>query len=79
MSIRNAGKHIVGYGVPGKANTLLNYYRCIRTDFIDYMVNFVIPYKQGKYTPGTRISIAPLRSASTETRPNYILVICPGI
>ena len=36
---------IVGYGAPGKGNTLLNY--CgIRSDFLDYIVDRN-PYKQG--------------------------------
>src|SRR5262249_54012517 len=49
------GKKIVGYGAPGKGNTLLNY-RGIRTDFLDFTVDRN-PLKQGKYTPGTRIPI----------------------
>ena len=57
---KQAGKRIVGYGAPGKGNTLLNY--CgIRTDFLDFTVDRN-PYKQGKYTPGTHIPIlAPER------------------
>ena len=50
-----AGKKVVGYGAPGKGNTLLNY--CgIRTDFIDYTVDRN-PYKHGRFTPGTRIPV----------------------
>ncbi|RME27454.1 MAG: class I SAM-dependent methyltransferase, partial [Candidatus Zixiibacteriota bacterium] len=45
ISAKEDGKTIVGYGAPGKGNTLLNY--CgIRTDFIDYTVDRN-PYKQG--------------------------------
>jgi SAM-dependent methyltransferase len=66
------GKKIVGYGAPGKGNTLLNY--CgIRTDFLDFTVD-ANPYKQGKFTPGTRIPIlAPdnIRAA----RPDYVLIL----
>ena len=52
---KRAGKRLAGYGAPGKGNTLLNY--CgIRTDFLDYTVDRS-PYKQGKFTPGTRIPI----------------------
>jgi SAM-dependent methyltransferase len=66
------GKTIVGYGAPGKGNTLLNF--CgIRTDFIDYTVDRN-PYKQGLYLPGTRIPIHhPDRIA--ETRPDYVLIL----
>jgi hypothetical protein len=72
IDLRRDGKHVVGYGAPGKGNTLLNY--CgIRTDFLDYTVDRN-PYKQGKFTPGTHIPIyAPERIA--ETQPDVILVL----
>jgi hypothetical protein len=72
IEARNAGKTVVGYGAPGKGNTLLNY--CgIRTDFLDYTVDRS-PYKQGRYTPGTHIPIlAPERIR--ETRPDYVLIL----
>ena len=70
--IKRAGKSIVGYGAPGKGNTLLNY--CgIRTDFIDFTVDRN-PYKQGRFLPGTHIPIlAPERI--DEVRPDYILIL----
>ena len=72
IEAKRKGKTIVGYGAPGKGNTLLNY--CgIRTDFIDYTVDRN-PYKQGKYTPGTHIPIhAPEKIR--ETRPDYMLIL----
>jgi hypothetical protein len=72
IQARRAGKTVVGYGAPGKGNTLLNY--CgIRTDFLDYTVDRN-PYKQGKYTPGTHIPIySPDRIE--ETRPDYVLIL----
>ena len=72
MDARNRGKRIVGYGAPGKGNTLLNY--CgIRTDFLEFTVD-ANPYKQGKYTPGTRIPIrAP--EAIRQARPDYVLIL----
>src|SRR6202040_1883212 len=55
IEAKRAGKKVVGYGAPGKGNTLLNY--CgIRTDFIDFTVD-KNPYKQGKFLPGTHIPI----------------------
>ena len=72
IDARAAGKQVVGYGAPGKGNTLLNY--CgIRTDLLEYTVDRN-PYKQGKYTPGTHIPIhAP--EMIEETRPDLILIL----
>jgi SAM-dependent methyltransferase len=72
IEAKRAGKHIAGYGAPGKGNTLLNY--CgIRTDFLDYTVDRS-PYKQGKFLPGTHIPIySPERIR--ETKPDYILIL----
>jgi hypothetical protein len=69
---KNDGKRIVGYGAPGKGNTLLNY--CgIRADFIEFTVDRN-PYKQGKFLPGTHI---PIREPARldEARPDYIVIL----
>ena len=69
---KGEGKSIAGYGAPGKGNTLLNY--CgIRTDFLDYTVDRN-PYKQGKFTPGTRIPIYHPDKIK-ETKPHYLLIL----
>lgn len=72
IRLRREGRQVVGYGAPGKGNTLLNY--CgIRRDLLGYTVDRN-PYKQGNFTPGTRIPIFdPVRIA--ETRPDYVLVL----
>jgi len=72
IGIRRAGKQVVGYGAPGKGNTLLNY--CgIRSDLLSYTVDRN-PYKQGKYLPGSHIPIhSPERIG--ETRPDYVLIL----
>jgi SAM-dependent methyltransferase len=72
IELKNRGKTIVGYGAPGKGNTLLNY--CgIRSDLLAYTVDRN-PYKQGKYTPGTHIPIlSPDRIG--ETRPDYVFIL----
>jgi hypothetical protein len=72
IKAKRDGKTVVGYGAPGKGNTLLNY--CgIRTDFLDYTVD-KNPYKHGKFLPGTRIPIfAPEKIM--ETRPDYVLIL----
>jgi SAM-dependent methyltransferase len=66
------GRRVVGYGAPGKGNTLLNY--CgIGPDLLEYTVDRS-SYKLGLYTPGTRIRIRhPDRIA--ETRPDYLLIL----
>ena len=72
IRLRRQGKQVVGYGAPGKGNTLLNY--CgIRTDLLDYTVDRN-PYKHGLYTPGTHIPIFPPEKIA-ETRPDYVLVL----
>jgi SAM-dependent methyltransferase len=70
--LRRAGKQVVGYGAPGKGNTLLNF--CgIRTDFLDYTVDRN-PYKHGRFTPGTQIPIHPPERIA-ETKPDVILIL----
>ncbi|MFE6774551.1 class I SAM-dependent methyltransferase [Streptomyces sp. NPDC057702] len=66
------GERVVGYGAPGKGNTLLNH--CgIRPDLLAYTVDRN-PYKHGRFTPGTRVPIlAPERIAAD--RPDYVLVL----
>ena len=72
IQAKRQGRSIVGYGAPGKGNTLLNY--CgIRTDFLDYTVDRN-PYKQGKALPGTHIPICAPEKIR-ETRPDYVLIL----
>lgn len=72
IGAKRRGESVVGYGAPGKGNTLLNY--CgIRTDFLDYTVDRN-PYKQGKFLPGTHIPIYH-PDKIRETRPDYLLIL----
>ena len=72
ITAKRAGKAVVGYGAPGKGNTLLNY--CgVRTDFLDYTVDRN-PYKHGKFLPGTHIPVLPTERIA-ETRPDYLLIL----
>jgi SAM-dependent methyltransferase len=72
INLKRRKKSIVGYGAPGKGNTLLNY--CgIRSDLLDYTVDRN-PYKQGKFLPGTHIPIFH-PSKIEETRPGYVLIL----
>lgn len=72
IKAKREGKRVVGYGAPGKGNTLLNY--CgIRTDFLDFTVDRN-PYKQGMYLPGTHI---PIRHPDQirEARPDFVVIL----
>ena len=72
IGLRRDGARIVGYGAPGKGNTLLNY--CgIRTDLLDYTVDRN-PLKHGRFLPGTHIPIHPPERIA-ETRPDYVLIL----
>ncbi len=66
------GETVVGYGAPGKGNTLLNH--CgIRPDLLPYTVDRN-SYKHGRFTPGTRIPVLPPEQISAD-RPDYVLVL----
>jgi SAM-dependent methyltransferase len=72
IAAREEGETVVGYGAPGKGNTLLNY--CgIREDLLAYTVDRN-PLKQGRFLPGTHI---PIRhpDAIRETKPDVILIL----
>jgi hypothetical protein len=72
IGARRAGKRVVGYGAPGKGNTLLNY--CgIRTDFIEFTVDRN-PYKHGRFLPGTHIPVLPPESLD-QAKPDYIFIL----
>ncbi len=69
---KRKGKTIVGYGAPGKGNTLLNY--CgVRTDFLDFTVD-MSPHKQGNFLPGTHIPILHPEKIK-ETQPDYLFIL----
>ena len=69
---REEGKSVVGYGAPGKGNTLLNY--CgIRTDLIDYTVDRN-PHKHGTFLPGTLIPVFGPEKIR-DTKPDYVFIL----
>jgi len=72
ISVKRAGKKVVGYGAPAKGNTLLNY--CgIRSDFLEFTVDRS-PHKQNTFLPGTHIPVhAPARI--DEVKPDYVLIL----
>ena len=72
IEAKESGKRVVGYGAPGKGNTLLNH--CgIRTDFLDFLVDRN-PHKHGRFTPGTHIPVRPVEQVDA-ARPDYLLIL----
>lgn len=72
ITAKRQGKKVIGYGAPGKGNTLLNY--CgIRTDFIDFTVDRS-PHKQNNYLPGTLIPVLSPDKIK-EARPDYVFIL----
>ncbi|MEV4760480.1 class I SAM-dependent methyltransferase [Micromonospora sp. NPDC049559] len=72
LAARAQGRSVVGYGAPGKGNTLLNH--CgVRADLLAYTVDRN-PYKQGRFLPGTHIPVHPPERIA-EDRPDYVLVL----
>lgn len=72
LDAQEQGKTVVGYGAPGKGNTMLNH--CgISRDLLSFTVD-MNPHKHGKFLPGSRIPVhAP--SAIDEAKPDYVLVL----
>ena len=70
--IKSDGKLAVGYGAPGKGNTLLNYFG-IDGSLLKYITD-TTPIKQGKYTPGTKIPIVS-PDILFKDKPNFILLL----
>jgi len=66
------GQSVVGYGAPGKGNTLLNH--CgVRPDLLAYTVDRN-PYKHGRFHAGhTDTDLAPERI--DQDKPDYVLVL----
>jgi len=72
IKARREGKVVVGYGAPGKGNTMLNY--CgIREDLVDYTVDRN-PFKQNSFLVGSRIPVYDPEMIS-QTKPDYVLVL----
>ncbi|MFC7545809.1 methyltransferase domain-containing protein [Plantactinospora sp. GCM10030261] len=72
QSAHGQDRRVVGYGAPGKGNTLLNH--CgIRSDLLPYTVDRS-PHKQGRFLPGTHIPIHPPEQIDRD-RPDFVLVL----
>ncbi|GAB94018.1 SAM-dependent methyltransferase [Kineosphaera limosa] len=72
LDAQEQGERVVGYGAPGKGNTLLNH--CgIRPDLLEFTVDRN-HHKHGKFLPGSRIPVLP-PEAIEAARPDYVLVL----
>ena len=70
--LKAAGKRIAAYGASAKGSTLLNHFG-IGSDVIDFVVDRST-YKQGRFTPGTRLPIHPPQRLLDE-QPDYCLLL----
>jgi SAM-dependent methyltransferase len=72
IEAKRAGKRVVGYGAPAKANTLFNY--CgIRRDFVDFTADRS-PHKSGLFLPGSHVPIVPPAEIEA-VKADYILIL----
>jgi hypothetical protein len=70
--LKQENKKIVGYGAPGKAATLLNYYQ-IDKAYLEYIVD-LSPSKQGFIFPFTGMKIYPVEKL-LEDKPEVVLIL----
>ena len=55
--LKNSGKKIIGYGMSGRGNTMLNYWN-VDSSIIDYGID-ASPERYGRFVPGMHIPIIP--------------------
>ena len=72
IQLKKEDKKIIGYGAPGKGNTLLNYCQ-IDSNILDFLTD-TTSLKQGLYSPGMRVAIYPPEKIE-EANPDYILLL----
>ena len=72
LDLREKGKSVVGYSLPARAMTLINYVG-IDHDLLPYVVEQKSSLKLNKYVPGTRIPIVSNECLETN-QPDYLLV-----
>jgi hypothetical protein len=69
---KSKGKKIAAFGAAAKGMTLLNYCE-LDNKIIDYVADGT-PYKQGKYSPGTHITIVPEKELISNP-PDIIIIL----
>jgi hypothetical protein len=70
--LKSKGKRIAAYGASAKGSTLLNVFG-LGAESLDFVVDRS-PHKQGRYTPGTHLAIAPPERL-LEAMPDYVLLL----
>jgi len=70
---KKEGKRVAAYGAAAKGNTFLNYCGIKGTDLISFVVD-ASPHKQGKYLPGSHISIVS-GEIIREEKPDFVLLL----
>jgi len=69
---KRAGKTVAAYGAAAKGNTLLNY-AGVKPDLLPFVCDAAVA-KQGKFMPGSHISILP-PTVLFDRRPDYLLIL----
>ena len=69
-NIKKEGKKIIGYGMSGRGNTMLNYWN-VGTDILDYGID-QSHERYGRYVPGMHIPILPPKSLDDV---DYVLLL----
>ena len=70
---KRKGKKIIGYGAAAKGNTFLNYCGIKGTDIINFVVD-ASPFKQGRFLPGSHISVVDAEQIE-KYKPDYIIIL----
>ena len=70
--LKKVGKTVIGYGASTKGNVILQYCN-IGTDLLPY-IGDITPFKDGAYTPGSKIPIISIEKAKA-MKPDYFLVL----
>jgi SAM-dependent methyltransferase len=69
---KRAGKSVAAYGAAAKGNTLMNY-AGIKHDLMEFVCD-AAPSKQGKYMPGSHISILPPAELA-KRKPDWVIIL----
>lgn len=72
LEAKRQGKTVAAYGAAAKGNTLMNY-AGVRPDLISFVVDRN-PAKQGKFMPGSRISIVEEARLRAD-KPDYVVIL----